>query len=290
MAPRPSWKGYLKLSLVSCAVALYPATTSSERVSFHTLNRATKNRLRQQMVDEDTGEVVEREDRVRGFEVAKGEYIVVEDEELDQLQLESTHTIDIERFVPIGDVDELYRAGAHYLAPDDKVAQEAFAVIREAMLKEKVAGIGKVVLSRHERMLLLEPRGKGLLASTLRPASEVRSATPYFEDIEDVAVPEDMLDLAAHIIAKKKGKFDPKAFEDRYETAVKEMLLAKQKGRPLPKAGAAPPSNVINLMDALRRSVESDSPRGTIKKPKKEPAKAPRKAKAPARKKAAGGR
>jgi DNA end-binding protein Ku len=288
MAPRPSWKGYLKLSLVSCAVALYPATTGAERVSFHTLNRDTKNRLRQQMVDEETGEVVEREDRVRGFEVAKGEYIVVEDEELEQLQLESTHTIDIERFVAIGEVDELYRSSAHYLAPDDKVAQEAFAVIREAMLKDKVAGIGRVVLARHERMLLLEPRGKGLLASTLRPASEVRSATPYFEDIEDVEVPDDMLDLATHIIAKKKGKFDPKAFEDRYETAAKEMLLAKQRGRPLPKAGTPPPSNVINLMDALRRSVEDEKPRGTVKKPAKAPAKPARKP--PARKKAAGGK
>jgi DNA end-binding protein Ku len=287
MAPRPSWKGYLKLSLVSCAVALYPATTSSERVSFHTLNRETKNRLRQQMVDESTGEVVEREDRVRGFEVAKGEYIVVEDEELDQLQLESTHTIDIERFVPTGDVDELYRAGAHYLAPDDKVAQEAFAVIRDAMMKGKVAGIGRVVLSRHERMLLIEPRGKGLLASTLRPASEVRSATPYFEDIEDISVPDDMLDLAAHIIEKKKGRFDPKAFEDRYDTAVKEMLLAKQAGRPAPKAGAPRPSNVINLMDALRRSVDADMPRGTVKKPTKATKVAAKpKAKAPARKKA----
>ena len=180
MAPRPNWKGYLKLSLVSCPVALYPATTTSERVSFRTLNRDTGNRVRRQFVDEQTGEPVETESQVKGYEVAKGEYIQIEDDELKAVQLESNHTIDIERFVPRGDIDELYLDTPYYLAPTDRVGEEAFAVIRDAMRAEKMVGLARVVLFRRERMLMLEPRGKGIVATSLHFANEVHARDRLF--------------------------------------------------------------------------------------------------------------
>jgi DNA end-binding protein Ku len=259
MAARSSWKGYLKLSLVSCAVALYPANTTAERIRFNNLNRETGNRLKQQMVDAETGDVVEREDRVKGFEVSKGHYVEVEDEEIDDLAIESSHTIDIERFVPSGEVDPVFLDGSHYLAPDDKVAEEAFAVIREAMAQEDVVGIGRLVLARRERIIVLQPRGKGMLLTSLRYKYEVRDAVPIFDPIEDVDVPEDMLDLATHIIGRKKGHFDPAEYEDRYEKALVEMLRAKGQGTPVRAPEQAPrPSNVVNLMDALKRSIEAE--------------------------------
>ena len=177
MAPRANWKGYLKLSLVSCAVALYPASTASARVAFHTVNRATGNRLRRQMFDPDTGDVVETENQAKGYEVAKGDYLIIEDEDIDAIAIESSHTIDIEAFVPRSEIDELYVDAPYHLAPDDRVAQEAFAVIREAMRKHDVVGIARVVLYRRERIVMLEPRGKGLFAATLRYPYEVRMPT-----------------------------------------------------------------------------------------------------------------
>jgi len=280
MPPRASWKGYLKLSLVSCAVALYPASTASERVSFHQLNRVTGNRLKQQMVDAETGEVVEREDRARGYEVAKGEYLLIEDEDLDKVVIESTHSIDIERFVPRSQVDPVYLANSHYLAPDDKVAQEAFAVIREAMRQRDMVGIGRVVLNRRERLIMLEPRSKGLLATALRYNYEVRDDTAYFADIPDVEIPEEMLDLAMHIIDRKAGSFDPAAFEDRYENALVELIRAKQAGRSVEPRKLDKPSNVVNLMDALRRSIDNE--KGAAEEaPKRRPA-APSRKRAPA--------
>jgi DNA end-binding protein Ku len=258
MAPRASWKGYLKLSLVSCSVALFPSSNASERISFNTLNRETGNRLKQQMIDSETEEVVDREDRVRGFEFAKGNYVIVENEDLEKVQLESTHTIDIQQFIPEDELDQVFLDGSHYLAPDDKVAEEAFAVIREAMKKKKVVGIGTLVLNRRERIVALTPRGKGILVTTVNYKYEVRDDKAYFDDIKDVKIPEEMLDLAEHIIDKKKGKFDPDKFEDRYENALIEMLKAKQAGREIKPAKDAKPSNVINLMDALRKSIESE--------------------------------
>jgi DNA end-binding protein Ku len=258
MAPRASWKGYLKLSLVSCSVALFPASNASERISFNTLNRSTGNRLKQQMIDSETEEVVDREDRVRGYEFAKGNYVVVENEDLEKVQLESTHTIDIQQFIPEDQLDQVYLDGSHYLAPDDKVAEEAFAVIREAMKKKKVVGIGTLVLNRRERIVALTPRGKGILVTTVNYKYEVRDDEAYFDDIKDVKIPEEMLDLAEHIIDKKKGKFDPDKFEDRYENALIDLLKAKQAGREIKAPKEAKPSNVINLMDALRRSIDSD--------------------------------
>lgn len=258
MAPRPNWKGFLKLSLVSCSVALYPATSTSERIRFHIINRKTGNRIRNDIIDAETGQPVEPEDRVKGYEIAKGQYVLVEDEELDNVALESTHTIDIEEFVPVSEVDRIYLDESYYIVPQDEVAQEAFAVIREAMRKEDLAGLARVVIFRREHLLLLRPRGKGLLATTLRYKNEVRNEEIYFHDIPDVKVPPDMLKLATQILESKKGHFDPGKFEDRYETALRELVTAKRAGKAPPVIAEPRPSNVINLMDALRRSAQAD--------------------------------
>src|SRR3954454_8708752 len=258
MAPRPQWKGYLKLSLVSCPVALYSASTTSQRIRFNIINRKTGNRVHNQVVDAETEEPVEQDDRVKGYQVEKGQYVLVEDEELDEVALESTHTIDIEAFVPRDEVDKLYLDESYYIAPNDKVAYEAFAVIREAMKKENLVGLARVVLYRRERLLMLQPRGKGLMGTGLRYKSEVRAEDKYFDDIPSVKVPNDMLELAVHILKSKQTHFDPSHFEDRYEHALIQLIKAKQAGKAPPKAAEPPPSNVVNLMDALRRSVQAE--------------------------------
>lgn len=259
MAARAIWKGYLKLSLVSCAVALYPAATSTSKVRFNTLNRQTGNRVKRLYVDSETGEPVEPEDQVKGFKVGKNEYVTVEDEEIDALKLESTHTIDIESFVPRKEVDERYFDSPYYLVPDDKVAQEAFAVIRDAIREKGMAAIGRVVMARRERLILLEPLDNGLVGTTLHYAYEIRGEKEVFEDIPKVDYPDEVKDLALHIVETKKGHFEPQTFEDRYENALVELIRAKQSGaKELPTPKAAPPSNVVNLMDALKRSLAAE--------------------------------
>ncbi|MFL5079169.1 MAG: Ku protein [Microvirga sp.] len=265
MAARANWKGYLKLSLVSCAVALYPATSTSSRVRFNTLNRATGNRVKQQYIDPATGETVDAEDRVKGYEVGKNAYVFIEDEELDAIKIESTHTIDIESFVPVEQVDKRYLEAPYYIAPDDKVAQEAFAVIRDAMKEKGKAGIARVVISRRERMVLLEPLGKGIMATMLRYPYEVRGEEPYFEDIPELNIPKEMRDLAGHIIETKSADFEPAKFEDRYENAMIELVKSKETGRPVAAPEAPRPSNVVNLMDALRKSIAAEPPAASKK-------------------------
>ena len=262
MAPRANWKGYLTLSLVSCSVALFPATTTRERVRFNIINRETGNRVRYEVVDADTGEEVAQEDRVKGYK-SGDKYVLLEEDELDEVALESTHTIDIESFVPRAEVDEIYLDESYYLVPDDKVGVEAFAVIREAMRAEGLVGLARVVLYRRERLLMLQPRGEGIAGTLLRYKNEVRDEADYFDDIPDVKVPKDMRDLAVHILKTKTAKFDPSKFEDRYEGALKKLIAAKQAGKELPAAPAPEPSNVINLMDALRRSVKAERGGGT---------------------------
>ncbi|HEX8167261.1 MAG TPA: Ku protein [Beijerinckiaceae bacterium] len=289
MAARANWKGYLKLSLVSCAVALYPATSTSSRVRFNTLNRTTGNRVKQQFVDPATGETVEPDDRVKGYEVGRNSYVLVEDEELDAIRIESTHTIDIQSFVPVEQVDKRYLEAPYYIAPDDKVAQEAFAVIRDAMREKGKAGVARVVISRRERMVLLEPLGRGIMATVLRYPYEVRGEEPYFEDIPDLSLPKEMRDLAGHIIETKSADFDPSGFEDRYESAVIDLVKSKETGRPAATPAVPPPSNVVNLMDALRRSIASEEPAAARKAASKTSgdrgaAKAPRKARPASRK------
>jgi DNA end-binding protein Ku len=257
------WKGYLKLSLVSCPIFLYPAS-SNERVSFVQLNRKTGNRLKYQLVDSETGEFVDLANRARGYDIGKEEFLLVEDDELAAVEIESKHTIDIDTFVPRRQIDLRYLDSPYYITPSDLVGQEAFAVIREAMRSKDMVAIARVVLTTRERSIALEPLGKGLRAVTLRYAHEVRKADEYFEGIQDIKVPGDMLKLAQHILKTKKGDFDPSAFRDRYERAVVEMLRRKQAGLPAKSAAPAPsPSNVINLMDALRRSVETPRKRLT---------------------------
>jgi DNA end-binding protein Ku len=282
MAPRPNWKGYLKLSLVSCPVALFPATTTSERVSFRTLNRGTGHRLRRQMVDDQTGKTVEAEDQVKGYEVAKGEFIQVEDDEIKSVQLESNHTIDIERFVRRADVDGLYLDTPYYLTPTDRVGEEAFAVIRDAMRTEKMVGLARVVLFRRERIVMLEPRDKGITVTTLHYANEVHQPASYFDEIPNLELPKQMMELATHIITKMAGNFEPAEFEDRYENALIELIRSKQKGMPVKAQPVQRQTNVINLMDALRRSVEgtggqastkAESEKAPAKKAEKAPAK-----------------
>jgi DNA end-binding protein Ku len=257
MAPRAYWKGYLKLSLVSCPIALNPATSSSERVSFRQINKKTGHRLRQQLVDDETREPVEAEDRGKGFEVAKNEYLLIEDDELEALEIESNHTIDIDRIVPASEIDKRYFDSPYYIVPSDKVGQEAFAVIRDAMKGQGMVALGRIVVSKRERVIALEPHGKGLLGTTLHYAYEVRQAGEYFDDIPDIKVSDEMLQLAQHILQTKAGEFDPAQFKDHYEEAVVELIRKKQENIPVKKEKEQPAApNVINLMDALRRSVQ----------------------------------
>ena len=255
--PRPYWKGYLKLSLVSCPIALYTATSSGERVAFRQINKKTGNRLRQQLVDEGTGDPIDPDDKGRGYEVDKGVYLQVEDEELDAIAIESSHTIDIDSFVPKSEVDERYVDSPYYLVPENKVALEAFAVIRDAMLGKGMVALGRVVLSKRERVIMLQPRGKGLLGATLRYPYEVRDEAIYFGDLGEIQIPKDMLALAEHILESKAATFDPTLFRDRYEEAVVAMLNEKRAGMPIPKQRPMP--RIVagtDLMAALKQSIE----------------------------------
>jgi DNA end-binding protein Ku len=283
MAERTVWKGHIKLSLVSCAVGLYPSTSSGGKIRFNTLNRKTGNRVKRQFVDSETEEVVENDNQVKGYLVGKGSYIQVEDEELDALKVESTHTIDIESFVPREEVDERFLDTAYYIAPTDKVSNEAFCVIRDAIRDKGMAGIARIVLARRERMILLEPLDEGLVGTTLHAADEVRDEDKVFDEIGDVKYPKEMKDLAAHIIESKAAHFEPKQFDDRYEEAVAELLKSKQAGKPMKDEPAEKPSNVVNLMDALKRSVSAEKAGSTGKKaaPAKKPAAKSKPAKKP---------
>jgi DNA end-binding protein Ku len=270
VAPRAYWKGYLKLSLVSCPISLFPATSGREKISFHQLNKNTGHRIKYRKVDAETGDEVEAADIIKGYEVGKGEYIELEPEELEAVALQSKRTIEIEQFVPKGEIDELYLADPYYIVPDGEVGEQAFAVIREAIRKEGMVALGKVVFTSREHILALEARGKGMMGVTLRYPYEVRDEGDFFDDIEDEKVPKDMLDLAMHIVETKRGKFQPEKFQDQYEDALKELLRRKQKGEKIEQLKEREPSNVIDLMDALRRSVKSDrgsgSQRGTPQK------------------------
>ena len=271
--PRPYWKGYLKLSLVSCPVAIYASTSSSERIAFKQVNRNTGNRLRQQLVDEETGDAVESDDKARGFEVGKGDYLLVEDDELVAVAIESSHTIDIDSFVPEAQIDPRYLDSPYYLVPNDKVGQDAFAVIRDAMRGKGMVAIGRVVLAKRERIIMLRAWDKGLLGTTLRFTSEVRDTAAYFGDLPDVQVSADMLKLAEHILDSKRADFDPTLFRDRYEDALATMLRAKQAGAmTTAKQPEVRDRKVVDLMAALRASLAKDDakPQDKIsaKKPK----------------------
>jgi Ku protein len=282
MAPRAYWKGYLKLSLVSCPIALYPASSSSERVSFNRINKKTGNRLKQQMVDAESGEPVDKDDIARGYQYAKGQYVVVEDDEMETIKIESTHTVDIDSFVPRSEIDDRYLDAPYYIAPTDQVGQEAFTVIREAMHEKKMVGLARIVLTRREHVVMLEPYDKGLLAVTLRYPYELRDAADYFDDIPTLKLPAEMKKLAAHILDSKAGHFEPEKFDDHYEKALVDLLKNKQAGLPIPTVEEAEAPRVINLMDALKASIKSGErkPAAASTKTRRPAAKAKKKASA----------
>jgi DNA end-binding protein Ku len=258
MAPRAYWKGYLKLSLVSCPIALYPATSEREKIRFHQINKETGHRIKYQKVDAETGDEVEADDIIKGYQVGKGEYLEVEPEELEAVAIESQRTIDIDQFVPKSEIDELYLNAPYYIVPDGEVGAQAFAVIREAIREEGMVAIAKVVFTTREHVIALEPRDKGMLGITLRYPYEVRKPEQYFDDIPDEKIPKDMRELAAHIVQTKAGHFEPETFEDQYESALKELIRRKQAGKPIEAPERREPAKVINLMDALRKSVAAE--------------------------------
>jgi DNA end-binding protein Ku len=270
MAPRAYWKGYLKLSLVSCPIALYPATSERDKIRFHQINKETGHRIKYQKVDAETGDEVAADDIIKGYQVGKGEYLEVEPQELEAVAIESQRTIDIDQFVPKSEIDELYLDAPYYIVPDGEVGAQAFAVIREAIREKGMVAIAKVVFTTREHVIALEPRDKGMLGITVRYPYEVRKADDYFDDIPDEKIPKDMRELAAHIVQTKAGHFEPEKFEDQYESALKELIRRKQAGKPIEAPERREPAKVINLMDALRKSVAAEkkppAPRRTSRK------------------------
>jgi DNA end-binding protein Ku len=273
MAPRANWKGFLRLSLVTCPVALFPATSDTEKVSFNQINRKTGHRIKYQRVDAVTGEDVDNEDIVKGYKVDTDTYIEVTKDELDNIALESNHTIDIDRFVPRDEIDELYVVRPYYLIPDGKVGHDAYAVIRDTIKATNKVALARLVLTNREHIVALEARDKGLVGLLLRYPYEVRAASDYFDDIQDVKITKDMLDLAKHIVDQKSGHFRPEDFEDHYETALIELINEKKAGRVIPKAKVKTEGNVINLMDALRQSLKGAKVESKAEEPAKKGAK-----------------
>ena len=274
MAPRANWKGFLRLSLVTCPVALYPATSDSEKISFNQINRNTGHRIKYSRVDADTGEEVPNEDIVKAFKVDTDTYVEVSKEELENVALESTRTIEIDEFVPRSDIDPRYIIRPYYLRPDGKVGHDAFAVIRETIRSMDKVAIGRLVLTNREHIIALEALDKGLMGTLLRYPYEVRSEDEYFDEIQDVKVTKDMLDLAKHIVDQKSGRFEPEKFEDHYETALVDLINSKRNGKPVTAKARPRGANVVDLMDALRKSVggaaaETNAPRKTAKRPRK---------------------
>jgi DNA end-binding protein Ku len=289
MPARPTWQGHLRLSLVTCPVALYTATSRAADISFHLLNPKTNNRIKMITTDPDTGPV-ERSSLVKGYEIEKNRYIVLTDDEIDSVRLDTTRIIDIDRFVDAEEIDRLYWNDPYYLVPSGDIAAEAFAVIREAMANTGRIALGRVVMHTRERLLALEPRDKGIVAWTLRTKGEVRAAKDYFADIPDVKVDKGMLDIAGKIIEQQEGDFDPSTFNDRYEDALKALIAAKEKGQTPVTAEAPKDTQVNDLMEALRASLQ----RGAAPSPPRKAAAGSRKApadrktarRAPARRKA----
>src|SRR3954469_2643929 len=256
MAPRANWKGFLRLSLVTCPVALFPATSESEKISFNQINKKTGHRIRYLKVDADSGEEVSNEDIVKGYQVEKDQYLEVTRDELDNIALESTRTIDIDQFVPRSEIDDLYLVRPYYIVPDGKVGHDAYAVIRETIRSLDKVALARVVLTNREHVIALEARDNGLMGMLLRYPYEVRNSAEYFDDIQDVKITKDMLDLAKHIVEQKSGHFEPDKFEDHYEAALTDLINRKRSGesiRPMSKPVSG--DNVISLMDALKRSI-----------------------------------
>lgn len=266
MAPRGFWKGYLKLSLVTCPVAMAPATSGAEKIRFHTLNRATGNRVEGIYVDAETGKTVDADDQARGYEREPGNYVVLDDDELQAVALESNRTIDIETFVPADSVGWIWYDTPHFLMPDDPVGEEAFAVIREAMAATGTVGLSRVVLHRRERPVMLEPRGRGIVLWTLHYSDELRRPEGYFDDI-DAEADADLVTLVGKLIDRRTRDWDDSLVHDPLQENLKQLIAAKKKsGRPkrsaTREAAAEAPTNVVNIMDALKKSLAAETKRG----------------------------
>ncbi|PBB91532.1 Ku protein [Mesorhizobium sp. WSM3864] len=260
MAPRPAWSGYLKLSLVTCAVELTNVVTHAEKVSFHVLNRKTGHRVRRIYVDAESGKPLDKDDEVRGYEVGKDEFIFIEEEDIEAVQIESSHTLNLDGFVDKSSIEQIYLDAPYYVTPADKVSEEAFAVIRDALAEKKMAGLARIVLYQRERPVVVESRGKGMMLTTLRYGDTVREPAGVFAEIKSGKPDSEMIGLAEHIIDKQKGKFDPTEFRDRYQETLLELVRARKAGRKAPKAKAEPkPSNVVNLFDALKKSLGAEA-------------------------------
>jgi Ku protein len=257
MAARSIWKGYLRLSLVNCAVALYPAVTEVNKIHFHKLNRETGNRLRMRMVDEETGEEVPRDQQVKGYEIRKGDSVQVEEEDLDKIALEGTHVMEITKFVPREEIDPLYFDRPYFLAPNDDASQEAFAVLREAMSKKEIGGLATLIMHERDHVVLLEPREAGMLATMLRSPEEVRDAKDAFREVKKSRIGGELLEVAELLIEKKMGKFQPSEFKDHYEAALKALLKAKKAGRKIKQVELPEkPTKPSSVLEALRQSLK----------------------------------
>ena len=256
MAVRAYWKGYLKLSLVTCPVALFPASSKAEKTRFHQINKKTGHRLRQQMVDEETGRVVESENKSRGYELTKGKYVEIEPEEIDAIEFENTHSIEIDKFVPEEEIDKRYYERPYYIVPDGKSGEEAYAVIRDAMKDKGRIALAGIIFANRQHILAIEPWGKGMLGTTLRYDYEVRDESEFFNGIASPRVAREMVDLAGHILDTKAGRFDAAKFKDEYELALRKLVKRKAAGKTIePPEEREDRGNVIDLMEALRQSV-----------------------------------
>ena len=255
MVARANWKGFLRLSLVSCPIALYPATSESDKIRFHQINRKTGNRIKMQRIDAETGKPVEYENIVRGYEIEKGRGVEISDEEMQSVGLDSTRVIDIDQFVPRKEIDDRFIARPYYIAPEEEAGAEAFATIRDVIERNQMVALGKVVLSTREHVIAIEPRGKGLIGLLLRFPYEVRDEKEYFGGIPNVRVTADMLELASHIVKQKSGHFRPEKFEDRYENALRKVIEAKEKGKKIDLKRPSAPRPTGNVMEALRQSL-----------------------------------
>jgi DNA end-binding protein Ku len=272
MAPRANWKGFLRLSLVTCPVALFPATSDAEKISFNQINRKTGHRIKYLKVDAETGDEVDADDIMKGYKVDADTYIEIDKDELENIALESTRTIEIDEFVPRADIDQRYVIRPYYLVPDGKVGHDAYAVIRETIRSMDMVAIGRLVLTNREHIIALEPMKKGLMGTLLRYPYEVRNEDEYFDDIQEVKVTKDMLDLAKHIVQQKTAEFEPDKFEDHYEAALTDLINQKRNGKTIAAKPRPRGENVVDLMDALKRSISGGSkapPAVKGKKPRK---------------------
>jgi DNA end-binding protein Ku len=276
MAPRAYWKGWLKVAAISCPVRLYAATTSANRISFHEINRDTGHRINLRAHDSVTGDELPRDQLVKGYEFEKGKFLLVESDELDELRVTPTKTIDVEQFVPLAEVDRIYFEKPYYLAPDGAVGEQSYAVIREAMARTETAALGRIVLSRVERSVLLMPRRNGMLMETMRPPIDMRAEAEIFSEIGDGKLDPEMIDLAGLIIDRRAGHFEPETFEDSWQVALRGLVEAKIKGETLEAPAARKPAKVVDLKDALRRAVAAEGGKAAPRAKPHRPAAAPR--------------